>query len=75
MSQYTVSWGPGKATLEAETSEDAWALFAEGNDLAARQPKLHERRITKVEPVVPVATVVAKAVPLVETKPAFAAKK
>ena len=49
MPKYKVSWGPDTLDVEADTSQDAWAVFAGQNVLAARQPNLHEQRIELVE--------------------------
>lgn len=43
--RYTVTWGPEKKIVEAASEQDAWAQFADQNDLAKRHPKLHGRTI------------------------------
>lgn len=50
MNCYRVTWGVESKDVYAADENEAWAQFADGNELAARHPKSNERTVKLVEP-------------------------
>jgi hypothetical protein len=61
MTTYRVNWGTESLIVSAGTENDAWAAFAQANDVAMRRPKLYEREIMEVD--------LTEAQPVVEPEP------